>query len=54
MLSWPGRVDQVKCVGFSVLLDRNLKFKGWSITVKDGLLFSQLGKKIQKTIRAVT
>lgn len=46
VLSWPGRVDLVKCVGFSVLwLDRNLKYKGCCSTVNDGLIFSQLEKK---------
>lgn len=43
VLSWPGRVDLVKCVGFSVpWLDRNLKYKGWSSTVNDGLFFSHM------------
>lgn len=46
VLSWPGRVDLVKCVGFSVpWLDRNLKYKGWSSTASDGFIFSQLEKK---------
>lgn len=49
VLSWPGRVDPVKCVGFSVpWLSRNLEYKGWSSTVNDGLTFSQLEKKCRR------
>lgn len=55
VLSWPGRVDLIKCMGFSVpWLDRNLKYKGCNSTVNDALIFSQLEKKIQNTVRAIT